>query len=228
MVRQEAVCWSISLISSIFSWLSPHVCAAGRSLSKILQFQRAPMKSIEVANEASPLYSWLVTFFILLAGSHQENSLSCSLVVFSLHFGLQQWWTSLRSQHSVFWSIITAGWEFSEGTEWWRDLRLDLVNSRGGFQPLLQAGLSASLDQVSVVVSLSSIIGGNRFSFWRGRTFGIVPCGILVCFTVFSSMQCISALSFINQFFSILANLAHSCPQSCWSVTCPSLPCTNS
>lgn len=67
------------LVSSIFPHLFPHVHAVGRSLSKILKFQRAPMKCIEVANEASPLCSCLAPFFILLAGNHQENSLSCSL-----------------------------------------------------------------------------------------------------------------------------------------------------
>lgn len=111
------------------------------------------------------------------------------------------WWTSLRSQHSVFWSTVTAGWGFSEGTEWWRDLRLDLVDSRGGFQPLLKAGLSVSLDQVFVVVSLSSIIGEKRYSFWFGRKFGIFPCGIFVCFIMFSFMWCTSALSSTNQTF---------------------------
>lgn len=134
------------------------------------------------------------------------------------------WWTSLRSQPSVFCSTVAAGWEFSEGTGWCRDLRLDLVNSRGGFQPFLQAGLSPSPDQVSLVVSLSSITGEKRFSFWCGREFGIFPCGIFVCFVIFSSLWCISALSPI----SILADLIHSCTQSYWSVTCLSLLCTNS
>lgn len=119
--------------------------------------------------------------FILLSDSYQKSSLSCCLVGFMV--------TSPGSLQSVVWSIITAEWECFEGTKWWKDLRLNWVNSRGPFQHLLKSGLTVRLDQVSVVLPLSSIFGENRFvSFWCGRKFSIFHYAILVCFNVFLSM----------------------------------------
>lgn len=139
MVRQEAVL--LMSLTATFSWLSSTSILLLDLSSKTLQFQTAPMKSI-LKFLMQPLHCVHdKSIFILLTDSYQ-NSLSLSLLRFVV--------TSLRSQQSVVSSIITAGWEFFEGTEWWKDLTLDWMNSRSAFQPLLR-GLTARLDQISVV-----------------------------------------------------------------------------
>lgn len=115
--------------------------------------------------------------------------------------------TSLGSQQSVVWSIITAGWEFSEGTECWEDLRLDWRNSGGAFQSRAnhksRSGLRGSLSLSLPFLRKTYLFPSNVEGHWNFQMWNI-------CF-----LQCVFFHSmYLNQNLSILANLTHCCTLS--------------
>lgn len=155
MVRQESDYWLISfsplyfpnspLLSMLLVDLDLKFCNSKELLWNLLKF--------------------LTNLSIIFMISHIFHS-SCwqpSGELFVLLSWSCLWWTPFRSQHSVFWPTVTAEWGFSEGTEWWRDLGLDSVDSRGGFQTLLQAG-SVQVEIKSLWLSLSlPLLGKTDF-----------------------------------------------------------------